>query len=75
MLQIVNNGNHAVTIAERQDSFHGNYFLNLSTTASDNVKKAISLSGDIELNPSPETNNSTSLEIITNGRSNALFNY
>ena len=39
------------------------------------LQKSILLSGDIKLNPGPETNRSTSVGIITRDRSNALFNY
>ena len=39
------------------------------------LQKNILLSRDIQLNPGPETNRSTSVGIITSDRSNALFNY
>ena len=65
----------SIRCTKRQDSFYSNYFANLSSTAYDIAKKSILLCGDIELNPGPQTNNSTSLGIITNDRSNVLFNY
>ena len=65
----------SIRYTKRQDSFYSNYFANLSSTAYDIAKKSILLCGDIEFNPGPQTNNSTSLGIITNDRSNVLFNY
>ena len=74
MLQIINN--RVSDILRDKIVFTVIIFLNLSTTAYDIAKKKrILLSGEIELNPGSETNNSTSLGIITNVRSNALFNY
>ena len=64
-----------IRFTQKQDSFYSNYFMKISTTVYDLAEKNILLSGDIELNPGPVTNNSTSLGIIANERSNFLLNY
>ena len=64
-----------IRFTQKQDSFYSNYFMKISTTVYDLAEKNILLSGDIELNPGPVTNNSTSLGIIANEQSNFLLNY
>ena len=54
-----------VRYTQRQDNFYSNYFTKTQIAMTCNVaKRNLLLSGDIEINPRPVINNSTSLGVV-----------
>lgn len=66
-----------VRYVQQQDSFYSKYFAKTRSTnvGFDIVQRNILLSGDVELNPGPATNDGSLLPSISNTSSDFLLNY